>query len=281
MSIKKEDKGKEEVEEIEKVETLPGLVMRQAPNVIFYTVLSLFFPWFLKNGLHIGVFLGAASFFTVLNYFLPSTTEKFFAKKFTKERQRLEMENRIVSLVFNLSTGIPSILVYLEMFPLVTWERVAEGQTTIMDVFNAWSIGYILYDFLTLSKIYGKGASLIQWHHVGESLVCYTYIIHPELGSLYLLGGGCMQLSSGILHIQRIGSFFATTQNTFLVVWKWFLAFTWAHSRLYVFPYCMYLILMNNEMGFMHFLLFLTGSILTVMNAHWLWKIIKMKSLAF
>jgi hypothetical protein len=276
------EKTKPEVQEIQKGETLVGQIMRLAPTIIFFTVVSLFFPWFLKNSIHIGVFLGSASFFTFLNYVVvPPITDKFFAKKFTKEKQKLEMENRIVSLVFNLSTGIPSYMVWLNLWPLVDFAEVARGQTTIMDVFNAWSIGYIFYDFLTLTKVYGKGASLIQWHHVGESLVCYSYVITPGLGSLYLLGGGCMQLSSGVLHVQRILGFFSTKPNFFLVSWKWFLTFIWAHSRIWVFPLAMYIVFNANPVGFMHGLLMLTGTVLTLMNAHWLYKIIRMKSLAF
>jgi len=280
MSIKKEEKVKDmEVKEIEAEETFFGQAMRFAPNVAFYSLVAIFFPWLIQNRVHIGVFLGAASFFTILSSLVPFLTEKLFAKKL--EKQRLEMENRIVSLAFNISTGLPSCLVYLDLFPLVNWTEIEEGQTFIMDVFNAWSMGYIFYDFLTLTKIYGKGASLIQWHHVGEALVCYTYVIHPELGSLYLLGGGCMQLSSGVLHVQRIAMFFSTKQNLFLIVWKWILTISWAHSRLYIFPYCIYLVYINNELGFMHLLLLVTGTVLTIMNAHWLYKIINMKSLAF
>jgi hypothetical protein len=273
-----------EIQEIHKEDSLLTKALDLLPTVVFFSALGLMVPWFLASYFHIGVYLISFGFFNFINSFVvPVITQKYFAKKFTKDKQRLEMQNRLVSLVFNVSTGIPSYLVWVHMFPLAEFDEIAAGRTFIMDVFNAWSIGYVTYDFLTLSAIYGKGASLIQWHHVAEAMVCYSYVGHPELASLYLLSGGTMQMSSGILHIQRILSLFSNKPTAVLIAWKWFLTAIWAHSRLWAFPLAMYLVysLPSNPVGITHGLLLLTGNVLVVMSAHWLYKIYHMKSLAF
>jgi len=276
------EKTKMDVQELGKEDTPLEKAMDWLPSVVLFITIANCVPWFLESSVHMGVFLGALGFFSFLNTFIvPSISEKYFGKKFTKEKQKLEMENRLVSLVFNISTGIPSYLCWMNMFPLVQFSELESSRTLIMDVFNAWSLGYVLYDFLTLTKVYGKGAALIQWHHVGEGLVCYCYVIAPHLASLYLLGGGLMQLSSGILHIQRVFGWFPNLPSSITVTWKWFLTCIWAHARLWGFPLCMSIVYRANHVTVIHGLLLLTGTVLTVMNVHWQYKIYRMKSLAF
>ena len=72
--------------------------------------------------------------------------------------KRGELENRITSVIFNMSTGIPSYLAYFGllygkiiilfwMFKGVDGAGLRVGQTWLMDVFSVWSIAYIMFDY--------------------------------------------------------------------------------------------------------------------------------------
>jgi len=156
-----------------------------------------------------------------------------------------------------------------------SWERVTTQPTVFLDLFLGWSAGYIVYDFIHTVRVYGEASTLILLHHLAEIIICYGVVSVHRLGSLYLMGGGLMQLSSGVLHVQRLllmvelnlGS---TVNNIIRVI----LVLSWAHSRVYIFPQLMYLAYLDCEMTLFHGITCLAGVILTIMNTWWLWKII-------
>jgi len=91
-----------------------------------------------------------------------------------------------------------------------------------------------------------------------------------------------MQLSSGILHIQRIQMITNyDIGSTMKSVLKWSLTITWGWARLISFPYVQYLSYISYPLTYLHIFCAATGFALNFMNALWLVKIINMKSLAF
>jgi len=158
--------------------------------------------------------------------------------------------------------------------------EIMAGKTWMEDCFAGWSIGYIMYDFPTLFKTYGNGASIIALHHMAEAVIVYTYTVN-RIGSLYLMGGGLMQLSSGLLHVQRMMHITGYSSNAFTRLINWLLIFFWFHARLLIFPYIMYICFRDNPLGFLHIFSLIVGSILCAMNGFWMYKIVRMKSLAF
>jgi hypothetical protein len=91
-----------------------------------------------------------------------------------------------------------------------------------------------------------------------------------------------MQLSSGVLHIHRICAMIGLQlPKSLQLALNWTLIISWGHSRLLAFPYLMIHNIQAFSMSYLHAFLLLIGVILTVMNGHWMWKIVRMKSLAF
>jgi hypothetical protein len=238
---KKIEKPKEKTERNKKEKDHPNAsppmaiqteYLQLGATMLFVVFVLRTIPFFISCWLCSTVFLTSFGFFVVV----AQMVEIFLGPHFQhlEREKKLECENRATSLVFNLSTGIPSILGFYELWsyfpPMV---EVSAGRTWMMDIFAAWSLGYIVYDYLTLKKVYSSGIFLIQIHHVAEALCVLAYTTDTPYGSLYLLGGGLMQLSSGVLHVQRIWMINKMGSKLLLEVWKWFLAATWFHGRLW------------------------------------------------
>lgn len=194
-----------------------------------------------------------------------------------------------------MSTGIPSYLAWYSLLPGTTYADLVAGRTGLMDAFSVWSIAYIMYDFSTLYKVYGKGSLLIQLHHIGEAVIVSAYTGFP-VASAYIVGnfvslsfllickkgGGLMQFSSGVLHIHRVCAMAGVQlPKAGQMLLNWLLIISWGHSRMIAFPYLMITNIQTFSMSYLHAFLIFVGIILTIMNGHWMWKIVRMKSLAF
>ncbi len=138
-----------------------------------------------------------------------------------------------------------------------------------------------MYDYSTLGKVYGAAATLIQLHHCAEALILCSYVSY-EVSSAYVIGGGLMQFSSGVLHVQRILMLNGVSlPKTLDMLLKVVLRYTWFHARLWVFPLLMWYNLNKFPIDALHAFLLVAGIALTVMNVLWLVKIWKMKSLSY
>eukprot|EP01116_Phalansterium_solitarium_P018053 TRINITY_DN4630_c0_g1_i1.p1 TRINITY_DN4630_c0_g1~~TRINITY_DN4630_c0_g1_i1.p1 ORF type:complete len:265 (-),score=32.80 TRINITY_DN4630_c0_g1_i1:83-877(-) len=226
-----------------------------------------------------GVTLSSWLFFQASSRLL---TKRFFeAPSYVESKKNQELDNRVISMLFNFGTGIPPYLAYYDYLPgLVLAEVIAGDRTTLMDFFAGWTIGYILYDFPLLVHLFPDDP-VIQLHHVAELLIvkCYT---STKFGGAYLFGGGLMQLSSGILHIQRIIMVTSSVSNAaVLTALHWLLTASWIHSRLWVFPTIMYKNYEAHPFTPLHAFCFLAGSILVLMSLLWLRKIVMKGNLNF
>ncbi len=251
--------------------------------VLFHGIGAIILPFIFERYTRVALVLAAYVLFTLVTPAVRNYVQhaKLFAH--LPAHKRAEIENRLVSLLFNLSTSIPSYVGYYELWTsqLPDFATLMRGRVWMMDAFAAWSFGYIVYDFHTLKKTFGADAVIIQLHHVAEMVIVYVYTTEPE-GALYLLGGGLMQLSSGALHIQRVLSMANYDMGpNGRVIYKWFLTFVWGWARLVSFPYVQYLCFFTHPLTYLHLFCFATGLVLNVMNAFWLWKIFRQKSLAF
>jgi len=119
----------------------------------------------------------------------------------------------------------------------------------------------------------------MQVHHIGELFILVVYMLRPEIGREYMLGGAMMQLSSCFLHIgkiihtisvsgQKVPSWIRTLTTALLTL-------TWVHSRLYVFPLAMYAVWLREPLFTLHAFLLVVGCALTAANVVWLWKIVR------
>jgi len=190
---------------------------------MFITIILFIMPFIFETHLRIGFTLASICTFLLVPYPVQWFSDKYWSG--LDEKKRLECENRLASIAFNLTTGIPAYLGWWELFPgQPTMGEIMAGKTWMEDCFAGWSIGYIMYDFPTLFKTYGNGASIIALHHVAEAVIVYTYTVN-RIGSLYLMGGGLMQLSSGLLHVQRMMHITGYSSNAFTRLINWLLIF--------------------------------------------------------
>jgi hypothetical protein len=140
------------------------------------------------------------------------------------------------------------------------------GRTLLMDVFSIITLGYIVYDYTTIFRVYEKGGVLIQLHHTAEALITVGYGFFP-VSAAYIAAGGLMQLSSGILHIQRILSIHGVAlPATLASLLKWSLILTWLHSRLIAFVIVMVNNFMHFPMTLFHVFLLIAGGALTYLS---------------
>lgn len=247
----------------------------------FFAFTGVLVPYIVTNTNVLAATIGSYVFFQIVSRLF---TRRFFETPgFVEKKKNLELDNRIVSMFFNFGTGIPPYLAYFHqapnLLPTITTAFLS-ARSDWMDFFAGWTVGYIMYDFPELVKIFAADP-VIQLHHCAELLIVYCYA-HQTYGGAYLFGGGLMQLSSGILHIQRILMVTNSIRSPFVLeVLRWLLAAVWIHSRLWVFPKIMYENYQANEMTPLHALCMLAGSILVLMSLFWLFKIISKKSLAF
>jgi len=262
-----------------------NIVLEILPKIIFVFFVGVtlsMFPWMLREYWRIILYItGLVLFFGVIQ---PASRavfkEHFFASLSTNKRT--EFEDRLVSLFFNLSTGIPSYLVIIGLFPGHPDPHIlSTSRTGLMDVFSVWSIAYIMYDYCNLWRVYGSQAITIQLHHLAEALIVVAYSSHDEAAA-YIVGGGLMQLSSGLLHIQRIVAItgIKLPQSVGFVL-RWSLTLCWLHGRLIAFPLLMWKAYTIFPISPLHVALIIAGVALTAMNTFWMYKIFRMKNLGF
>jgi len=254
------------------------------PFALFYGIVSQTWPFVVESHLHMIV-----TFVCWLCFFATSIPIYRLGRRalgHISTPKQNECLNRVVSIGFNLLTGAPSYLAWYGFFQgfLPTFVELSEGRTAMMDIFACITIGYSLYDFPTLAETFGRGAALIQLHHCVEMSIVAAYCGNygtNAVASIYLLGGGLMQISSGIIHVERIMTIMKAPQSLFTRFWRWVLIANWTHSRLVVWPYLMWYCYNTQPLGVMHVFLLVVGSLLTIMNAQWLYKIVNIKSLAY
>jgi len=254
---------------------LPGAII-----AAFLGVCVAMFPFIFQEYWRIALFVGCGAFFSFVVEPLSRKVSPHLFQHLSTEK-RLEAENRLTSFVFNMSTGIPSYLAWYSLLPGTTYSDLVAGRTGLMDAFSIWSIAYIMYDFSTLYKVYGKGSILIQLHHIGEAVIVSAYTGFP-VAAAYIVGGGLMQFSSGVLHIHRVCAMAGIQlPKVGQMILNWLLIISWGHSRMIAFPYLMITNIQTFPMSYLHAFLIFVGIVLTIMNGHWMWKIVRMKSLAF
>jgi len=286
-------------------------IIQWAVYILFYGVVLASLPFIFSKWVYAALMGGSGLFFyglagPLLERWVNSPSSPW---RNAGVEGKKEAHNRLVSLMFNLSTGLPSYAAYFSAVSLLpTFTMLLDGRTDMMDFFTAWVLGYFLYDFPTLGATFGRGATIIQLHHCAEAIIMWSYCANMRIGSLYVIGGGLMQLSSGMLHVQRLRSLTqprrkmengqagspkvspqASPQmsgregqrDTFAALWKWPLALAWLHARMIVFPSLQWMGLTLLPLDIFHACLLVAGIALTAMNGLWLVKIVRMKSLSF
>jgi len=114
------------------------------PFALFYGFLSFSWPFVTESRLHILI-----TCFCWLSFFAASFPIYHFARAFfahlTPAKQN-ECLNRVVSIIFNVMTGVPSYLAWYNILPgyLPTFDQLTEGRTSMMDIFACITIGYSL-----------------------------------------------------------------------------------------------------------------------------------------
>jgi hypothetical protein len=97
------------------VELSKPSMLQTAIILLFIFVVLLILPWMLENRLKIGFTLAAIITFMLVPYPVHWFSQKYWSG--LEEKKRLECENRLASIVFNLTTGIPAYLGWWELFP--------------------------------------------------------------------------------------------------------------------------------------------------------------------
>jgi len=248
---------------------------------LFLCICMTVFPFLVTELPRISLYLSVVALF----YFgIESLSHLICTKCFTSlpADKTLECENRLTYMIFNFSVGLPSYLAWYNLLSfLPSQAELVGGRTLYTDYFAVYSIAYIMYDYSTLGRIYGTGSTLIQLHHCAEALIVCSYASYPVAAG-YIIGGGLMQFSSGILHIQRILQINGLSiPPVFDSLLKIVLRLAWGHGRLIAFPMMMWNNFWNFPMDVLHIFLLIAGTSLTIMNSLWFIKIWKMKNLSF
>jgi hypothetical protein len=194
---------------------------------------------------------------------------------------RDELLNRLSSILFNLSTGLPTYLSFYHVLPEWWWLNSPHTIEVKIPVACAWSIGYVLYDFVHLSK----SNWVMRLHHMGEMVILLSNAYVPTIGTPYMLAGACTQISSSFLHwnkicfeLGRIGKGEKPWLKVVSPIIHTLLVLSWIHGRLMLFPLFMYYAWIENPLTPLHILNFLTGLGLVLASAVWLYKIVKKTS---
>jgi len=195
------------------------------------------------------------------------------------EATRKEFLNRISSIVFNISTGIPTYLDYYHFLPRDWWLDHPHTLEVKIPFACAWSMGYVFYDF-----VYMKPNNVtMRIHHLGEMVILLTTAYVQSLGMHYMLGGAIMQISSAFLHLGKILFLIGQLNKGKKVSWLktatqiqyYLIIITWIHGRLFMWPQWMYNAWIANPGTGLHILLVVTGIVLTGANVIWLYKIVR------
>jgi len=239
-------------------------------------------PWLLSESYLIVTMLISFSFFNIVRaatFLLPP----FEAGSTTKDPKiiRDELFNRIASILFNLSTGVPTYLSFYHLLPAFWWLNDPHTISIKIPVACAWSIGYVVYDFVHL----GKSNWVMRLHHMGEMVILLSNAYAPSIGTPYMLAGACTQISSSFLHwnkicyeISKLGKQEKPWLNKISQVIHVLLVASWVHGRLMLFPLFMYYAWIDNPISPLHILNFVTGLGLVIASAVWLYKIIRKTS---
>jgi hypothetical protein len=238
-------------------------------------------PWLLSEFHLIATTLISFAFFNIVRSAQYLIT--FEAGSTTKDPAiiRDELMNRAASILFNLSTGIPTYLSFYHLLPASWWLNSPHTIAIKIPAACAWSIGYVIYDFVHLSK----SNWVMRLHHMGEMVILLSNAYAPSIGTPYMLAGACTQISSSFLHwnkivyeFSRLGKQERPWLKQISPIIHFLLISSWVHGRLYLFPLFMYYAWVDNALTPLHILNFLTGTGLVVASAIWLYKIIKKTS---
>jgi len=249
---------------------------------LFFTLFATFVPFVISHSLTFWSFVLSFLLFNALVPLVTYTVSRFEFSSSLIPRKKVEVINRIISIIFNLSVTFHTWDLYLELgvFGLPKRAAILTGDVWILDFFSGWSIGYILYDFIYLVSVYGETSYAILLHHCGEMLIVTAYIYNPPLGGIYTVSGAVMLLSSAVLHVQRISYLLKAPQRALFII-KCILLITWITGRLVAAPHLMVVAVMNLPFNALHFWLAFTGLALFSMNLLWGIKIAKKNDLGF
>jgi len=250
--------------------------------LLFFFLVSVFIPVVWSRSIVLWSLLASFAFFNVLVFIVKFLLEKCEFYNNLPTTKQLEIVNRAVSIVFNMSVALQAFEIYLGFGPfgLPKLDIVLTGTSWLYDLFCGSAIGYVLYDFLWLVSVYGETSVAILLHHCAEMLMLTASIYDPLVGILYTVSGAVMMLSSAMLHVQRICYLAKVSLETLLIV-KYILLFTWVTGRLIATPHLMYIAFSRAPFTYLHAVLLFAGVSLLGMNSLWGWKIATRKNLAF
>jgi len=239
-------------------------------------------PWLLSEFHLIATTLISFAFFNIVRsatFLIPAFEAGSTAKDPAIIRD--ELTNRIASILFNLSTGIPTYLSFYHLIPPFWWLNHPHTIEVKIPVACAWSFGYVIYDFVHLSK----SNWVMRLHHMGEMVILLSNAYVPSIGTPYMLAGACTQISSSFLHwnkicyeVSKLGKQEKPWLKAISQVIHVLLVTSWVHGRLLLFPLFMYYAWVDNPLTYLHFLNFITGTGLVLASAVWLYKIISKTS---
>lgn len=258
------------------------LMVEEGLTLLFSMFVLGALPW-LVNELHL--ILTTLISFTFFNIVRSAKflTPKFEAGSTTKDPAiiRDELLNRASSILFNLSTGLPTYLSFYHVLPPTWWLNDPHTIAIKIPAACAWSIGYVVYDFVHLSK----SNWVMRLHHMGEMVILLSNAYVPSIGMPYMLAGACTQISSSFLHwnkicyeFSRIGKQEKPWLKPLGQLIHVLLVSSWVHGRLYLFPLFMYYAWIDNPLTPLHILNFITGVGLVFASAIWLYKIVRKTS---
>jgi len=258
------------------------LLVEEGLTLLFSIFVLGALPWLFSEFYLIGTTILSFAVFNIVRsakFLIPA----FEAGSTTKDPAILrdELLNRLASILFNLSTGIPTYLSFYHLLPPFWWLNSPHTIQIKIPVACAWSFGYVIYDFVHLSK----SNWVMRLHHMGEMVILLSNAYVPSIGTPYMLAGACTQISSSFLHwnkicyeLSRLGKQEKPRLKKISQVIHVLLVTSWVHGRLLLFPLFMYYAWVDNPLTPLHILNFLTGMCLVLASAVWLSKIIKQTS---
>jgi len=258
------------------------LLVEEGLTLLFSATVLGALPWLLSDSYLI---LTTCISFALFNLVRSATflIPAFEAGSTAKDPQivRDELMNRFASILFNLSTGVPTYLSFYHLLPTSWWLNSPVTIDFRIPIACAWSFGYVIYDFVHLSK----SNWVMRLHHMGEMVILLSNAYAPSIGTPYMLAGACTQISSSFLHWNKIcyelgkmGKQEKPWLKKISTVVHMLLVVSWVHGRLLLFPLFMYYAWVDNPLTPLHILNFLTGLGLVIASAVWLYKILKKTS---
>jgi len=195
-----------------------------------------------------------------------------------------EWNNRIISFILDASCCTPSLMAYYSIPPVITLANVIAGRSWEMDVAAGWITAYDIYDVIVAIPIYGKAAFTIILHHALQLFVFYSYFADPH-GVVFMIAGGVMLFSSGVLHIQRLLTFSGiNSKSLFFRAINYFMVLAWIHTRFIAYFYLIYYFanpFTVRPLTFNHLANSVIAILFSGMNFMWLKKMVLMKDISF